>query len=178
MNLYQSSQTLEFFRRFGSAWEMSVTHRATKAILVFWDRLVSGSIFIYWVTGSDLTKKVTTKRSVFADDIQKCWTSLLTWINKSFITNQTLGQSPILRAIHNFSGFINENLFCSIGWLGCAFFPTYGILRLAFVGISSTLLIVLIAGFILSVILILTHVRLDELISSSRLLKVLDDLDE
>ena len=178
MNLSQSSQTLEFFRRIGSAWELSVTHRATRAILGFWDRLVSGSVFIYWVTGSDLPKKITANTSVFADDIQRCWTGLLTWINNTFITNQTLGQSSILKVTHTFAGFINENLFSSIGWLGCAFFPAYGILRLVFVGISSTLLIVLIAGFILCVILILTHVRLDELIFSSRLLKVLDDLDE
>ncbi len=179
MHLLKSSLILDFFARFGISWEFSRTRKLVDGILRFWDRLVSGSLFVSWLTGSDVFPiKITNKPSLFALEIQKCWQSFLGFIRKASVDNKNLKSSALSTVSSTLRHYFQDHLFSGIGWLGCAFFPFYGTLRLLFSGISTPMLIFVISGFLVSILLVLTNVKLTELIKSSRLLGVIDDLDQ
>ncbi|NTU61003.1 MAG: hypothetical protein HGA95_01540 [Caldiserica bacterium] len=178
MNLQQSSKILEFCSRTGSSWENSRIKRVVDSILRFWDRAVSGSIIINWVTGGDVWSGKNYKPSYFGLKIQECWTSTIKWLNTRIHSNPQLENSKSVSSIKTIVHFFQNDFMAALGWIGCAFFPAYGILRLNIVGLSMTTLIVIIAGFLLSVVFVFTKVNLIEMIKSSRLLKVLDDIDK
>ena len=178
MNLQQSSKILEFCSRTGTSWENSRTRRVADSVLRFWDRLVSGSAIINWVTGDQIQQGGNYKPSYFGLKIQECWTVTIKWLNARIHNNQQLKDSKSVHAINSVSIFFQNDFLAALGWIGCAFFPAYGILRLNVVGLSMMTLIIIIAGFLLSVFFVFTKANLLEMIKSSKLLKVLDDIDE
>lgn len=178
MNLQQSSQILDFCSRTGKSWNNSGTKRVVDSFLCFWDRIVAGSIIVGWVTGVNLPSVGNHKPSFFGDKIQECWTSTIGYLNRKFHNNAELEKSLAMNFIKSLVSYIQGDVLATIGWIGCAFFPAYGILRLNIVGLSMTTLIVIIVGFVLSILFVLSKVILSELINTSKLLKVLDDIDE
>lgn len=178
MNLQQSSKILEFCSRTGTSWENSRTKRVVGSVLRLWDRLVSGSILIKWITGDDVYHGKVSKPSFFGIKIQECWTSTIKWLNTKFHNNPNLDKSWSVNAVKSVVFFFKNDFIAALGWLGCAFFPAYGILRLNIVGLSMKTLIIIIVGFLFSMLFVLTKVNLVEMIKSSKLLKVLDDIDE
>lgn len=179
MNLFQSSKILEFFSRFGSSWQNSRTRKAVDAFLRFWDRMVSGSASVAWLTGDEpFNRKFTHKPSLFAEEIQKCWSSFLGFVRRNFVESESLKASFITKSAMAIKHYLEDNFLGAIGWIGCAFFPFYGTLRNLFAGSSNFILLFSIVGFLLSILLVLTSVKLTELIKTSRLLKVFDELDQ
>lgn len=178
MNLQQSSQTLEFCSRTGISWNNSRTKQVVDALLHFWDRIVSGSAIVNWATGGDSATYNHRKPSYFAEKIQDCWTLTVSILNKRVHTSPELEKSFAINSIKSLANYFKSDFLAALGWIGCAFFPAYGILRLNIVGLSMTTLNVIIIGFVLSVILVLSKVILQEMIATSKLLKVLDDIDE
>lgn len=178
MNLQQSSQILEFCSRAGISWENSGTKRKVDALLRFWDRIVSGSAIVYWVTGGSYDLKNNPRQSYFGVKIQDCWTSTIKLLNAKIHKNPELEKSSALHFIRSIVNFFHSDFLAALGWIGCAFFPAYGILRLNIVGLSLTTLIIIIIGFVMSVFFVLSNVVLPELINTSKFLKVLDDIDE
>ncbi len=179
MNLLQSSKILDFFSRFGASWHNSKTRKAVDVFLRFWDRVVSGSVFVAWLTGDEpFSKRLTQKPSYFAVEIQKCWSSFLGFVRKNFVESEALKSSFITKTGLAIKHYFEDNFLGGIGWIGCAFFPFYGTLRNLFAGSSNFILVFSIVGFLLSILLVLTSVKLTELIKTSRLLKVFDELDQ
>lgn len=178
MNLQQSSKILEFYSRTGASWENSRTKRAVSSVLRLWDRVVSGSVLINWVTGGQVYSKKNYKPSYFGLKIQECWTATIQWFNTKLHNSPKLDKSWSINAAKSVVCFFKNDFVAALGWIGCAFFPAYGILRLNIVGLSMRTLIIIIVGFLFSMLFILTKVNLIEMIKSSKLLKVLDDIDE
>jgi hypothetical protein len=178
MNLSQSSQILEFFGRFGQGWTNSRTRRVVDKILAFWDRCVRGSRSISWLTGTDFQKKVSAKESYFAGSIQSCWTNFLSWIEKTFVSSRSMSQSGMIGFIKKAIEYTGNNFLSSIGWIACGFLPAYGILRLQFGNTMIVILIGIIVCLVVSILLLFAKGSVRDLVSGSRLLKVLDDIDE
>ncbi|OQB70206.1 MAG: hypothetical protein BWX90_01531 [bacterium ADurb.Bin132] len=177
--LIQSSQTHKCFCTIGSFWEKSVTRKVFDAIVGFFDRLGSGSLFIFWVTGRELSlRPITRSKSFFSQKLEASWEGFLKNISNANKEGSSLSRSryiPILLAVR--SVFAERPLWV-VGWLGSAFFSVYGIFSLVVVGISLRGLLLVFAMFCLSILLTMTKGTLKDMIEASWIIKWVDSLDE
>lgn len=179
MEITKTSLTIDLLNRIRISYENSITRRAIQAILKLWDKTVSGSLVIGFLTGEDLKlSKVTNKPSFFGQAISSRWSGFLSKIGKNDIIDSSYRQSGYINFFKSFAQLVTDKPLWIIGWIGLAFLPIYGSLRLLTFGLSLTAVIAILFSIILCVLLTFSNVTLPQIIDGSVFVKFLDGCDE
>ncbi|HOO96187.1 MAG TPA: hypothetical protein PKV16_00275 [Caldisericia bacterium] len=148
-------------------------------LLGFWDRCVSGSLFVGFVTGKELGwRRITDRPSVIGSKLDLGFKRFVGWIEKIFGKDSRFQNSFSVDLVKKLSAYVLESPFHVIGIVGCGFFGTYGIIKLLFVGISKTGLFLVLTMFIVCVLLLFVNVTWSAMIEGSWILKRLDEIDD
>ena len=179
MNLKQSSLILSIFNWVAKVIQRSVIARIWYKVLNIWDKLISGSVILNWLTGKNsIPKNISGKPSFLGAYTSLCWTSFLRLIRSQILWNQGLSQSKYLGRIFEFGVEISANPLASVGWFGASFIGLYGILRLQFVGISVTMLVFVVVFFVFFILFTFAKIPLSNIVDHSWILSRLDEIDD
>jgi hypothetical protein len=179
MEIIKTSLTFNLFNRIWISYENSITRKVIQAVLKLWDKAVEGSLVIGFLTGEDLRlRKITEKPSFFGQSIYSRWSGLLLKIDKIGNDNPSFVQSKFLGNIKIFAELFIARPLWSIGWIGLAFLPILGSLRLLTYGLSLTDVIVILFSIIFCVLLTFSNITLPQIIDGSVFVKLLDGCDE
>lgn len=179
MQILENSLFLKvsFFIR--SLYNHSSTRHVFDCLIRFWDRLVSGSLIIGWVTGrQDSFPRVTRKPSMIGGWIQKKWSAFLISVALVFEKKATFSNSKLMVGLVNFGSIITEKPFWCLGWFGTAFLLVYGLLRLLFVGFSLLGVLVVMFSSVLCLFLTFSKKSVWLIWTNSCFIKSLDEIDD
>lgn len=179
MEITKTSLTLDLLNRIQASYDNSMTRKIIQAILALWDKAVAGSLMIGFVTGKDLKLRILTEKpSFFGQSISAKWSAFLSKLEKTDNADSSYKQSKYVNSIKLFARLIADRPLFAIGWIGLAFLPIYGSLRLLASGLSLAAVIVILFSIALCVLLTFSKVTLPQIIEGSVFVRFLDGCDE
>lgn len=179
MEITKTSLILDFLDRIRASYDNSVTRRIFNAILALWDKLVSGSLVVGFLTGQDLgLRKVTEKPSFFAQSISGKWSGFLANLGRIDSEDSSYSKAKYANFIRLLARLFVDRPLWTIGWTGLAFLPIYGSLMLLTAGLSMNTVILILVFISICILLTFSTATLPQIIDGSVLVKFLDGCDE
>lgn len=179
MEIIKTSLILDFFSRIRVSYDNSTTRKVIQTLLGCWDKLISGSMTIGFLTGADLKlRKVTEKPSFFGQSISAKWSGFLINLEKIDNADSSYKKSRYVHSLKLFATLILERPLWVVGWTGLAFLPIYGSLRLLTSGLSMNAVILILFSMALCILLTFSSSTLSQIIDGSVFVKFLDGCDE
>jgi hypothetical protein len=175
----ENSKTFQFPGKLWSIILDSTSARIVEKVMSLWDKIVSGSVAIAWITGHELGWKPISKKSgIFGGFFFSIWKKFLGFLGILFGKDSVFQKSFFVRLSKAISSFSIELPFVAVGIFCAGFFGTIGILKLTILGVSLREITVIFACFVVSVLIMFIRVPIKHLFEGSWFLTKLQEIDD
>jgi len=166
----------------GKIWNVvlaSTSAKVVEKVMSIWDRIISGSVVISWVTGHELGwKPISKKPGILGGFFFSIWKKFLGFLRILFGKDSAFQKSFFVKLAKAISSFSIELPFVAVGIFCAGFFGTLGILKMTILGVSLREITVIFACFVVSVLIMFIRVPIKHLFEGSWFLTKLQEIDD